>query len=367
MATSDKSASRFNNHLCYSLDSHANVCIFRNAALLKNIRKVKPITIEGVGGMKSEYSLVGTHDLFGDVIYSQENKYNIISLPKLRNLGYKIRISDCNNYISLLDGNGRFSALFELDEDDGFYKAPFDKPFDPSTVPKVVFSDANTAMLANGRKALASVEDKMTPERFVQELASMIRADNVHSKLPAECGASRMPGSQAMPASVIKNEDNVFETKMYFTQEQQERASQAVALHKALGHPSDAALIVMLKSPSLVNCPLTASDLANARTIYGPCPECMEGKPQHVTGTNSSLETFDIRASGQWQHMDVVFIAGTPHLFSVDHYSGFMILIRLQSKQVADVQSGLLSVINFYRGLKVTTRQSFSPAKNFYG
>ena len=99
--------------------------------------------------MKSEYSLTDTHDLFGDVIYSQENKYNIISLPKLRNLGYKIRISDCNNYISLLDGNGRFSALFELNEDDGFYKAPFDKPFYPSTVPKVAFSDANTAMLAN--------------------------------------------------------------------------------------------------------------------------------------------------------------------------------------------------------------------------
>ena len=157
-------------------------------------------------------------------------------------------------------------------------------------------------MLANERKALATVEDKLTLERFVQELASMIRADNVSSQLPAECGASQMPGSQAMPASVIKNEDNVFETKMYFTQEQQERASQAVALHKALGHPSDAALIVMLKSPSLMNCPLTASDLANARTIYGPCPECMEEKPQHVTGTNSSMETFDIRASGQWQH-----------------------------------------------------------------
>eukprot|EP01037_Dinobryon_pediforme_P030346 gene30346-34384_t len=53
------------------------------------------------------------------------------------------------------------------------------------------------------------------------------------------------------------------------------------------------------------------------------------------------METFDIRASGQWQHMDVVFIAGTPHLFPVDHYSGFMILTRLQSKQVTDVQSVL--------------------------
>ena len=114
-----------------------------NAALLKNILKVKPITIEGVGGMKSEYSLTDTHDLFGDVIYSQENKYNIISLPKLRNLGYKIRISDCNNYISLLDGNGRFSALFELNEDDGFYKAPFDKAFDHSTVRTLQCSQTN--------------------------------------------------------------------------------------------------------------------------------------------------------------------------------------------------------------------------------
>ena len=144
MATVDnKSTSRFNNIVCYSLDSHANVCIYRNAALLKNIQKVKPISIEGVGGMKSNYSFIGIHDLFGDVIYSQENKYNTISPPKLQHLGTR-----------------------------------FEFPTETTT------------------------------------------------------------------------------------------------------------------SASLVNCPLTASDLGNARTVHGTRTKCMEGKPQHVTGTNSSMETF---------------------------------------------------------------------------
>ena len=61
----------------------------------------------------------------------------------------------------------------------------------------------------------------------------------------------------------------------------------------------------MLKSPSPVNCALTASDLVNARTIYGPYPKFMEGKPQHVTGKGRNCSI------------------GTVHLFHYEYYKVF--------------------------------------------
>ena len=141
---------------------------------------------------------------------------------------------------------------------------------------------------------------------------------------------------------------------MYYTEAQQERAQQAVALHEAMGHPSDAALIEMLKSPSLINCPISASDVSNARAIYGPCSVCLEGKPRPVKGSNASLDQFTVTAPGQLLHVDVAFIQKVPHLFCVDDLSGFMSMVRLISKASVAVQNGLLTIINFYRShLKV--------------
>ena len=79
-------------------------------------------------------------------------------------------------------------------------------------------------------------------------------------------------------------------------------------MHEAMGHPSDAALIEMLKSPSLINCPTSASDVSNARAIYGPCSVCLEGKPRPVKGSNASLDQFTVTAPGQLLHVDVALL-----------------------------------------------------------
>ena len=105
---------------------------------------------------------------------------------------------------------------------------------------------------------------------------------------------------------------------MYYTEAQQERAQQAVA---TMGHSSDAALIEMLKSPSLINCPISATDVSNARAIYGPCRVCLAGKPRPVKGSNASLDQFSVTAPGQLLHVDVAFIHKVPHLFCVDDLS----------------------------------------------
>jgi hypothetical protein len=59
-------------------------------------------------------------------------------------------------------------------------------------------------------------------------------------------------------------------------------------------------------------------DLQNARAIYGPCPDCLEGKPQPSKRFHKS---FDL--SLKPTEPGVFFIKGKPRLFSVDHVSGY--------------------------------------------
>jgi hypothetical protein len=128
---------------------------------------------------------------------------------------------------------------------------------------------------------------------------------------------------------------------MYYTRDQQERAARAVQLHNAMSHPSDAALIAMLQSPSFINCPITASDVVNARAIFGPCPQCSEGKPFPTTGNNPTYQDHNISMPGQMLHVDIVFINKQPYLFSVDDISHFMSIVRLVSKKTSDLSAGL--------------------------
>ena len=290
--------SKFDNHTCYSLDSNANVCVFRNPDLLTNIRPLgKPVTVEGLHGSRVTYDKAGDHPLFGRAIYDRLNKYNIVGVPRLHKLGFLLRLSDNNQYYYVVNkATNALIAVFERDNADGFYK----------------------------------------------------------------CESSPPRQASAYPSSVIASQaSNPFSTSVYYTKEQQARAQQAVALHNAMGHPSDLALEAMLVSPSLINCPVSAADLANARAMFGQCPQCLEGKPLPTTGNNSAIDNFEVTAAGQLLHMDIVFLAKVPFLFAVDDLSQFMSLVRLQSKSGNDLQYGLQVILNFYRSyLKVTQRIS---------
>jgi hypothetical protein len=60
---------KFDDNMCLSLDSHANVNVFRNKKFLKNIRKIEePIRVVGIGGMVL-YHYVGDHPWFGECCF----------------------------------------------------------------------------------------------------------------------------------------------------------------------------------------------------------------------------------------------------------------------------------------------------------
>ena len=91
-------------------------------------------------------------------------------------------------------------------------------------------------------------------------------------------------------------------------------------------------------------------DLQNARAIYGPCPHCLEGKPRPSKGSHKSFDdSLKPTEPGELLHCDIVFIKGKPRLFSVDHVSGYMMLVAMDSKKTEELVRALNITITKYR------------------
>ena len=290
------SASSLNNRDCYSLDGHANICIFNNAKVLTNLREIKiPKRVKGIGGTVQHYNTIGNHPIFGEVIYDPNNEYNLVGQPVLRKLGLLIRISADNSFIDVVDGKTENLVMhFRLDESDGFYKSPMF----PSTPEKT----------------------------FV-----------------------------ASPHSLIKPVHNRAEKLKLYTQDQIERAQRVAVLHKGLMHASPDAMIRFLNSPSLINCDLSAQDVKNWVDIEGECSVCLRAKPLPIKGSNPTYKQEIIVAPGQHIMGDIVFMFKVPYLFTKDQISGTISITRLLGKEGPYVQSGLETIFNWYKShLRVT-------------
>ena len=141
----------------------------------------------------------------------------------------------------------------------------------------------------------------------------------------------------------------------YYTLDQQKRAQEAVQLHQSLRHPSDKALGALLRSPSMINSGISPIDLANARAIWGPCPHCLEGKPLPHEGSHKTYDPGgEPQKPGELLHVDIVYIDGRPRLMAVDHVTGYMSLVIMNSKSKENVIKAYEQIINAYRAnLKV--------------
>ena len=59
---------------------------------------------------------------------------------------------------------------------------------------------------------------------------------------------------------------------------------------------------------------------------------------------------------GQLLHVDIVFIAGKPILFSVDDITGYIVMAHMESKGQADVNKAIDAIVNRYQSsLKVVS------------
>ena len=63
-----------------------------------------------------------------------------------------------------------------------------------------------------------------------------------------------------------------------FTERQVQRAVASREMQSRMAHPTDETFKQMVSGESLDNCPVVASDVTNARTIFGPSRAGLRGK-----------------------------------------------------------------------------------------
>jgi len=287
----------YNNHTFYCLDSMANVSVFRNPELLTDIRSSdKPLSIDGVGAKLTKVDQVGTHHLFGEVWYLPTNEYNIVSQWQAQKNGFLLKMSEDNKSCYLYRGSDRTAMRFVRDPIDHFYKCP-----------------ATDREIARVGKAFE------------------INAHELHE------------------AYSVNNHS------MYYSQEQLRRADIVESLHVSLEHPSDSQLVAFIQSPSSINLPVSVQDVHNLRAIKGPCPICLEGRPKPHKGSHSSYNVeSEPTKPGELLHVDIVFVQKKPRLFAVDHVTGYMSFILLDTKHQEDLVEAFVQIINAYKSyLKV--------------
>ena len=288
--------SKFNNHTFIALDTMANVNVFRNEDLVKDVRTTQNMmNIDGVGEKGTRTQRKGVHPLFGEVWILPTNSYNIVSQYQAQKNGFLLRMSEDNNSCWLVNKKSNISVYFERDPSDHFYKC----------------------------------------------------------EIPKEAMKSK-----AFLLSAVENKSAVFamdNQSMYYTQEQLRKAEIVEGMHVAMEHPSDQQLTAFLLSPSSINMPVTVQDLHNLRAIKGPCNVCLEGKPRPNKGSHPGRDPgSEPTQPGEELHCDIVFVQRTPRLFTVDDITGYMTFTLMPSKHATDVLDAFDTVINAYKSyLKV--------------
>jgi hypothetical protein len=138
-------SSRPNCFNYFTLDNHADICIFCNASLLTNIRPAEH-RVSGISDTKISFDQVGDHPYCGTVIYAPKKKYNLIAMRVIKDNGHRYITDKDNTFISIMDQNDRLLLKFDYDPLDKFYKVRAEHAFDFMDPAKVIKQSSESAV-----------------------------------------------------------------------------------------------------------------------------------------------------------------------------------------------------------------------------
>jgi hypothetical protein len=128
----------------------------------------------------------------------------------------------------------------------------------------------------------------------------------------------------------VKNEfcnvQTVQSNEMIYTKREVQAAKQAQELMRRLGYPSTGDLIKMISNGTILNCPVTITDVKRAIEIYGRDLASLKGK---TTTTKSRIAQIDDLNGSKYQNgnvclcVDIMFINGVSFLISVSEDIGY--------------------------------------------
>lgn len=162
------------------------------------------------------------------------------------------------------------------------------------------------------------------------------------------------------PEPVYSIQDVEFSAE-HFTAEERNRALEAWNMCRANAHPGFRRLKIDLGNGIYPNCHLTAKDVDNAETIYGPCPGCLEGKMK--APSEPSSKTPPAEKPGDKLHCDLQELpckslgGNTFELFVVDEKTGYRIILGLKSKKMEDICRAWDLVIAEFNAHRHTIKQ----------
>jgi hypothetical protein len=105
-------SSRPNCFNYYTLDNHADICIFCNASLLTNIRPAEH-RVSGISDTRVSFDQVGDHPYCGTVIYAPKNKYNLIAMRIIKDNWHRYITDKDNTFIAIVDQDDRLLLKFD--------------------------------------------------------------------------------------------------------------------------------------------------------------------------------------------------------------------------------------------------------------
>ena len=144
----------------------------------------------------------------------------------------------------------------------------------------------------------------------------------------------------------------------HVTPSQLECARAARRLHSILCHPSDPVLTTLLDNGGILDCNVTSACVRLATRIFGPCVHCLQAKQtDHLNQAgqhNSESLTPPAENIGDHLIADIIYIKGgrekkIPALLIIEELTNAASILRLSSKRLSDVKSGLFKAIGYYR------------------
>jgi len=281
-------------------DSESTVDIFKNRALLMNIRKTsRPIRLKGIEGKTIDVEEEGDLLGYGPVYYHHQVTANVLSFfnmaRRFRSIVYDNNICDA----------------FMVTRDDGTIIK-----FEPSTE-GLYYYDFTTSV-------------KRHQERIVPT--------NTQSTMMIE---------------------TVNELQRNYTARELKQMDEARRLYVIMGRPSKADFIKILKRGKILDNPVRIEDFNNAERVYGRDLGVVKGKtirtrPNRVVidTETAAMERLNIILA-----VDVMTFTGMSFLMTVSRAIGFITATCLRDRKRKTIADALKQVLNVYKGRGHTVEQ----------
>ena len=145
----------------------------------------------------------------------------------------------------------------------------------------------------------------------------------------------------------------VEQNKLGYSKREVRDATVARDFIRRMGYPSIPDAIDMVKSGSILECPVTVQDIIRAQEIFGPDIAVLKGK---TTRKKSKPIKFDYLpkpkgiTSVQNLHADILFVDGMPHLLTVSQPLNMKMCVDLEGKRDKEtLGNAMMKMINQYR------------------